>query len=92
MTVYLLTYVLSEPEQDYEQLHDAIQSLGDAVHLLNSVWLLDYDDMEADEIRDELKEYLSYNDELFVVKISSGGYSWASNFTSEDTDWLKENI
>lgn len=92
MVVYLITYVLSEPEQEYDQLHDAIQSLGDTVHLLNSVWLLNYEDMEAGEIRDKLSEYVSYNDELFVTKISSGGYSWASNFTSEETDWLKENI
>ena len=77
MTVYTVHYTLHQPEQEYEELYEVIESLGDACHLMEAVWLLDTDISPATDVRDELSEYISSNDNLFVVE---KGSSWGTTF------------
>lgn len=39
--VYLITYDLKKPGQDYSNVHDAIKSCGTWWHYLESTWLVD---------------------------------------------------
>lgn len=66
---YLITYDLSAPGQDYDQLEAAIESLGSAIHIASSTWILDHPGSSID-IRDYLLDYIDENDKLVVIKCS----------------------
>lgn len=87
MSVYLITYDLHDPGQDYSDLHDAIESYGDFCHILESCWLIDTTDSVSD-VRDELKTHIDSNDRLFVFKQSG---VWATSFSNDCTDWLHDH-
>lgn len=91
MTVFQIDYDLQEPGQDYDDISDAISSLGDYTHILGSSWLVDVSGMKAKEVRDNLQESVDRNDKLLVTKISKKGQSWATSF-GEGTDWLREHL
>jgi len=87
MTRYLITYDLNQPDQEYEDLYDAIKSYSSYIHAMDSVWFIDTSD-SASDVRDDLKRYTSSNDELFISKITA----WASNNVDSDaTDWLHDH-
>lgn len=83
MTKRLITYELSQPEQNYERLHKAIKSLGEWIHPMRSVWFVDTSKPNAD-IRDELKAHLDDDDSLFVSTVNG----WAS-WNMDDAEWVK---
>lgn len=90
MAVYQITYRLDSPRQDYDDLYEAIETLGDSVHEENIGWFVD-SSKSASDIRDELKQYISSNDYLLVMKKTSSGGSWATTFSNETTDWLHDH-
>lgn len=47
--VYLVTYDLKQPGQDYSGVHEAIKSCGAWWHFLESTWLVDTH-LTADQI------------------------------------------
>lgn len=89
MTSYQISYDLQSPGQDYEDLHDAIKSLGDYCHILESTWLVEASDTSASDIRDELKKHIDSNDRLIVTRPRSG---WATTFSDDGTDWMYDNL
>lgn len=93
MTVYEISYDLSNPGQDYEGLHEAIENVGDSLHALESYWLVDASNTSTSDIRDELKGELDTNDQLVVTKIQqSGGGRWATSSASEVHEWLEDHL
>jgi hypothetical protein len=86
VTRYLVTYDLNEPTQNYDDLFDAIKAHRSYIHAMKSVWFIETS-KKASEVRDDLSDYTSSNDELFVSKITA----WASNnVDSEATSWLHD--
>lgn len=77
MTVYLITYDLKSPGQDYAALYKAIKSLGDNRHDLESVWFVDTT-LSAERIQYAIRPSMDKNDTLFITKVSSGYYGHAS--------------
>jgi hypothetical protein len=88
MTVFQVTYRLSDPVQDYDELYERIGSLGDSVHEENMCWFVETDSSHT-EVRDELKKAVSGNDHVFVMEAN---LPWASNFSNEVTDWLRDKM
>lgn len=88
MVVYAINYDLRSRGQDYDELIDAIEGLGDSCHILESMWFV-VADGPSSEIRDELKEHIDSNDELLVTKFKGG---WATTFTDDRTEWLREYV
>lgn len=86
MTVYQITYRLSDPVQEYDELYDAIETLGDSIHEENMCWFVDTA-VSRKDIRDELSEQVSYNDKIMVMRKSS----WSTNFSNDVTDWLLDH-
>lgn len=76
MTVYLITYDLKSPGQDYSALHKAIKALGDHRHDLESVWFVDTN-LSAKEIQSSIRPVMDANDTMFITKVSSGYYGHA---------------
>lgn len=88
MTLYQISYDLHEPGKDYKELFEAIKTLGDYTHILESGWIVDSADKSASDIRDELKTHIDRNDRLLVAKFGS---NWATTFSDDSTDWLHDH-
>jgi len=89
MSIYTISYDLSNPGRDYESLSNAIKSYGNWWHQSGSVWLISSDTVSSSVIRDYLKGFIDRNDKLFVAKLSG---EWAAiGFTQEEYDWMNNN-
>jgi hypothetical protein len=73
MKVYLVSYDLDKPGQDYKDLIQALQNLG-AVKPLYSEWVLRHPWSSA-QIRDYLWQFMDSNDRLLVMEIA-GESAW----------------
>ena len=82
MAVYLISYDLDKPGQDYPRLITELERLG-AVKVLYSEWIL-RSTSSAKEIRDWLKSFIDSNDMLLVVALT-GEAAWTSLMVSNDT-------
>lgn len=87
MAVYLLSYDLRRPGQNYQALYDELRSL-DGVRVLESVWLLDVP-QTAIQLRDAVESYLDRNDGVLVLEITPSA-DWAySNLIRATGLWLR---
>lgn len=82
MAVYLISYDLDKPGQDYPRLITELERLG-AVKVLYSEWMF-RSTSSAKEIRDWLKSFIDSNDMLLVVALT-GEAAWTSLMVSNDT-------
>lgn len=82
MAVYLISYDLDKPGQDYPRLIGELERLG-AVRVLYSEWVF-RSTSSAKEIRDWLKSFIDSNDMLLVVALT-GEAAWTSLMVSTDT-------
>ncbi|WKK75331.1 CRISPR-associated protein Cas2 [Marivirga salinae] len=87
MTIYTISYDLSNPGRDYDSLSNAIKSYGNWWHQSGSVWIIASINTNSASIRDYLKQFIDSNDKLFVAKLHG---EWAGyGFTKEEYDWMK---
>lgn len=73
MQVYLISYDLDKPGQDYHRLIAELERLG-AVKVLYSEWLFKSTSSAA-QIRDHLQRFTDGNDMLLVVTLT-GEAAW----------------
>lgn len=69
MSVYLVSYDLNKPEQDYQRLIDAICGYTSSCRVLKSQWLI-LTNETAKQISDHLTAFIDSNDELFVCELN----------------------
>jgi len=85
--VYLISYTLHKPGQDYTDLHGAIKAIsGTWWHHTTSVWLVETS-MSAKQIFDALSRYIDANDDLMVFRLQGdwqGKLADATNY-----NWLR---
>ena len=86
MAKLLVTYDLSEPGQNYNDLYALIRTYAHT-HITESSWGISTDKTVA-EVRDHLKQALDNNDKLFITRMNG----WASHGLPKSvTDWLHNN-
>lgn len=85
MKVYLISYDLDKPGQDYPRIIQELERLR-AVKILYSEWIF-RSDSSAEQIRDHLKGFVDSNDMLLVVTLT-GEAAWTSLMVT--TDKFKE--
>jgi hypothetical protein len=91
-TVFLISYDLKDAK-DYEELYQAIKNYPGWSHILESSWFISASTSSASDIRDELENHIDSDDELLVTKMpDAGGNRWATTFSGETVDWLKDNL
>jgi len=73
--VYIITYDLNKPGQNYNELYEAIKKIGDWIHPLDSNWLVETD-ITARQISNRLKEKIDKNDSLLVIKVTKDHAGW----------------
>ena len=72
--VYLVSYDLDKPGQDYKPLIAYLRSVG-AIEILRSDWLLSTT-VDAAGIRDDLTRFLDSNDRIMVVALTGESAWW----------------
>lgn len=75
MKIYLISYDLRKPGQNYTPLYDAIKAYRDWQHPMESLWAV-YTDKDANAISDDLREHIDENDCLLVVAMDSEYQGW----------------
>lgn len=85
MSVYIVTYDLNAPGQDYTPLIRAIERYTHC-KALKSAYFIDTN-LEASTVRDGLMTLIDGNDTLFVMNITRG---WGANRHTAATNWLNE--
>lgn len=85
MSVYIVTYDLNAPGQDYTDLIKEIKKYSHC-YALKSAYFIDTRE-RASEIRDKFKKYLDKNDILYVMELQK---HWACNRQMGCTTWLKD--
>lgn len=87
MSLFLLTYDLRQPGQDYDKLTDAIKAL-DSNHIMQSVWLIKTD-MERTDLFNRLHGLITKNDEMALVEIKGQP---SAALDSDKYEWLKKRM
>lgn len=89
MKVYLISYDLLKPEQDYEGLISAIEELDSAIRIQKSVWLIDTN-LDEKEIFRRLYRYIDSNDRIFICPLEFKNV--IGNFTEKDIkEWFAKH-
>lgn len=81
MSVYLVSYDLDKPGQDYPRIIAELERLG-AKKVLYSEWLLKSNSSHT-QLRDHLQKFVDANDMLLVVAASAA--AWNSLMVSDQT-------
>jgi hypothetical protein len=85
--VLLIGYDLNKPIQNYTGLFEAIKSYGLWWHGLDSTWFIETNSSPAEVFR-HLSSYIDSNDSLIIIQVARNW--WASGFSQEAYDWLKQ--
>jgi hypothetical protein len=90
VTVYVISYDLNSPGQNYDDLHEAIKNVGATWwHCLTSTWMV-VSDKPAIDIANVLWKHMDANDHLLINPVAPGS-AWAG-FTDNCEDWIKRNL
>jgi hypothetical protein len=89
-TILIACDIHSIQPSGYDDLAEAIQSLGAWWHHLETVWIVRSDKTPA-EIRDKLATYIAADDQLFVADITGIPAEWAG-INEAGSIWLKGRI
>lgn len=84
MAVYIVTYDLNKPGQDYSSLIKAIEGYTHC-KCLKSAYFIDTSE-DAATVRDKLMKLIDGNDTLYVMDLRK---HWACNRVTDCTNWLK---
>lgn len=87
--VYIVSYDLKNPGQNYEKLLALIKSYGKWARLGGSAYLV-VSTQTAVQIRDNLKLALDSNDQLFVGTLTLPA-AWAG-MPDEVSNWIRNNL
>lgn len=89
MTTYLISYDLSKPGRNYDDLIEHLKSYGTYSHPLESVWVI-VTTKTAAQVRDAAIEHMDANDKVLVVALTGEG-AWRG-LRSSTSDWLKKHL
>lgn len=82
MTKRIITYQLSD-EDDYDDLHAAIEAFDDWIHPMRSVWFVDTN-KSSKKVRSELEEYIDSDYQIYVGKATD----WS--FYMQNHEWFQD--
>lgn len=84
--LYLISYDLNAPGQDYSRVHAAIESCGPAINCLKSVWMV-HSQLTADQIQTVVRASSDSNDFFVVIDIT--GQSRDGWLRRSYWDWMR---
>jgi len=90
MNTILVSYDLSAPGRDYPKLQEHLESYGDCVHLLESVWLVKTNST-ALQVCQAAEKCIDQNDKIFVIDVTNKFAAW-NNLDDRVSEWLKSRM
>lgn len=88
--VYLITYDLVKPGQDYDGLISKIKTLGNWWHYLKSTWLVDTN-LNAKQIYEQLKANLDSSDNILIIKVTRDYWGYLPD-GDDSWSWIETRI
>lgn len=69
--LFLVTYDLNKPGQNYSELYEQLKNLGESQHPLESTWFVKIQgEVTADDVYRKLRDFIDEKDTVFVVDIT----------------------
>jgi len=90
MAVYLVSYDLKKPGQNYLPLYETLKSGASWWHYLESTWLIDSQE-PIETWQQRIMSKLDQNDSFFIVRLVSG-QSYTGWLPREAWDWIKQRL
>lgn len=88
--VYLITYDLNEPGQNYDKIIQAIKDVSVCSYSYwKSSYLIKSHLKTANEVFSKIKPYLDVNDRAFVAEVNNNKQGW---LTKEQWDFINNSI
>ena len=84
--VYLISYDLHKPVQNYDELYTKLKGFSNYLHPLESTWLVNTN-WSAKQIFQHLSPALDSDDKIFIAKLAA---QWHALLTQRDYDWLHD--
>jgi len=88
MSVYLVSYDLNRPKQDYQKLYDRLKSHAAWWHYLDSTWLVSTS-KSASELFERIQPAIDDNDSVLVIDV---GRDYAGWLPKKAWDWIKNHL
>lgn len=88
MTVFVVSYDLNNPGQNYDDLYKAIRSIGSWWHYLDSTWLVSTN-LTAKNIYDRLSPHLDSNDRILIIE---AGKNWHARINDQAYQWIRLHL
>jgi hypothetical protein len=88
-TTYLVSYDLSKPDRNYEDLFEVLRSFNGYAKALESVWFV-CSGLSTAGVRDKIVKVLDSDDHLLVTNIQHGDSAWYG-LDQDTANWLHNN-
>jgi len=86
--IYLVSYDLRKPKQNYKGLYEELKRSPGWWHYLDSTWLLSTSE-SASDIYHRLAIYIDPSDNILIIQVTKNYYGWLAK---EAHAWLKQNL
>ena len=86
--VYVVSYDLRKPGQDYKGLFDELQTSPGWWHYLESTWLIATSE-SANELYNHLRKYLDRDDSILVIQAGIDRQGW---LPKKAWEWIDQNL
>ena len=86
--VYVVSYDLRKPGQDYKGLFDELQASPGWWHYLESTWLIATSE-SANELYDRLRKHLDRDDSILVIQAGGDRQGW---LPKKAWEWIDQNL
>ena len=87
--IYLITYDLNKPSQEYKELYEELRKASTWWHYLDSTWLIVTSE-SVEIISQRIRDKTDNNDRFLVIDITGKNYDgWLAK---EAWKWIYENI
>jgi hypothetical protein len=86
--VYIVSYDLNVPGQDYKGLYDELKKSTNWWHYLDSTWLI-YTSHSAEKLFDRLSPHLDKSDRILVIRVTNEYQGW---LTEEAWQWIRQYV
>lgn len=89
--VYMITYDLNSPGQNYEDVIQAIKDASTGVWCTfwKSSYLIKSNLTTADKVFEKIQPHLDKNDRVLVIEVKNNKQGWLSN---DEWDYIKKSI
>jgi len=90
MTLYMVSYDLNSPGQNYKSLYEKLESYPDILHPMESFWLISTT-QTTQQIYENITQGIAFdkNDRLLISKITN---SKQGLLTKTEWEWINKRI